>query len=129
MTTVLLDTHGRAWAINALQLLSTRTAEVRQSTDHTLISPATVDGHAQQASLGRRRRMLAMRGWLPGAVGDRGGKVAAFATRICCRAGRADWLDRDPFDRLIAATALALEVPVVTKNRALASIPGLRCIC
>ena len=44
---------------------------------------------------------------------------------ILVRASELDWNNRDPWDRVIAATALALEAPVVTSDRAFDDVLGL----
>jgi PIN domain nuclease of toxin-antitoxin system len=38
-----------------------------------------------------------------------------------------DWSHRDPADRVIVATALMKEVPVLTKDRALHDYVGVKC--
>ena len=40
------------------------------------------------------------------------------------RAGRFDWAHRDPFDRIIVATALERALPVVWKDATLDDVPG-----
>ena len=39
-----------------------------------------------------------------------------------------DWSHRDPADRVIVATALMKEVPVLTKDRALHGFGGVECV-
>ena len=53
--------------------------------------------------------------------------TAPFTREIAARAGTLDWSHRDPFDRLIAATAIELRFPPVSKDiefDTLDSIPG-----
>ncbi len=44
------------------------------------------------------------------------GSVAALEPSICVDAGMLDWEHRDPFDRLIAATALYYALPLVSAD-------------
>jgi PIN domain nuclease of toxin-antitoxin system len=43
-------------------------------------------------------------------------------------AGRLDWGHRDPFDRMLVAVAMTESLPLVSKDRAFAAVPGVRVI-
>ena len=53
---------------------------------------------------------------LPELLREGGGVAAPLTPETCLRAGLADWDHRDPFDRLLAATAETLAVPLVTRG-------------
>ena len=44
--------------------------------------------------------------------------MARLDMEICTAAGRMTWAHRDPFDRLLAATALSYKVPIVSTDEA-----------
>ena len=49
------------------------------------------------------------------AVGE-GGSVAALDPAVCILAGKLSWDHRDPFDRLLAATAIHYNLPLVSAD-------------
>jgi len=61
---------------------------------------------------------------------ERGGAVELLSidTTTWLRSLNLDWAHRDPADRLIVATALMKEVPVLTKDRILHDFEGVECV-
>lgn len=61
---------------------------------------------------------------------ERGGVVELMPvdTTTWLRTLSLDWSHRDPADRVIVATALVKEVPVLTKDRALHDYVGVECL-
>lgn len=53
---------------------------------------------------------------LPDLLEEQGGQLATFTARIALGASMADWPHRDPFDRILAATARHLDVPLVSAD-------------
>jgi len=51
--------------------------------------------------------------------------LAPLTTEIARRASLLDWSHRDPFDRMIAATALELQAPLVSMDRVFDGVTGL----
>ena len=49
-------------------------------------------------------------------LGEQGGSLASFDAAICTTAGIMAWAHRDPFDRLIAATAMRDNLPLVSAD-------------
>ncbi len=45
-----------------------------------------------------------------------GGRVASRGPAICLAAGGMPWRHRDPFDRLLAATAIHYDVPLIAAD-------------
>lgn len=115
--TVLLDTCAVIWATLAPSSLS---APVRAAiADHNnvvMVSAASAWEIATKVRLGR----------LPGAedlernyldvMDDAGYTLLAIDSEAALRAGRLASDHRDPFDRMIAAQALALDIPVVSPD-------------
>ena len=64
---------------------------------------------------------------LPEILREQGGIVAPLTPEICLAASLRDWPHRDPFDRLIAATAETMGIPLVGRDPVFAGL-GLRCL-
>ena len=105
MTSVLLDTHAWAWSLAGYDRLSPRALAAIQEADTVFVSPITFFEIAQKVRLGKWPEMVSFIDQLPGLLQSQGGVVAAFGPQTCLDAGMMDWAHRDPFDRLLAATA------------------------
>ena len=105
MTAVLLDTHAWAWSLAGDDRLSPRALAAIEAADTVFVSPISFFEIAQKVRLGQWPEMVAFIDQLPGLLQSQGGTVAAFGPGICLDAGMMDWAHRDPFDRLLAATA------------------------
>ncbi|WP_193353766.1 type II toxin-antitoxin system VapC family toxin [Azospirillum lipoferum] len=51
-------------------------------------------------------------------LAEQGGLVAGFDPAVCLTAGMMDWPHRDPFDSLLAATAMHYKLPLVSAGAA-----------
>ena len=97
--TLLLDTHALLWALVSPQELSKTARKQLQNRSNTLLVSA--------ASAWERL----------------GAHVASITSAQALVAGGFALDHRDPFDRMIAAQALLLGVPVVTRDPAFAAFP------
>lgn len=122
MTSVLLDTHAWAWSLAGDERLSPRALAAIQEADAVFVSPITFFEIAQKVRLGKWPEMVAFINRLPGLLQSQGGVVAAFGPQTCLDAGMMDWAHRDPFDRLLAATARLGNHPIVSADAAFDSI-------
>lgn len=68
--------------------------------------------------------MLPYVGGLPSLLDQQGGTAVPVSSRIAATAAGLAWEHRDPFDRMIAATALELGVPLVSADRAFDTLAG-----
>ena len=105
MTSVLLDTHAWTWSLTGDDRLSPRALSAIGDADTVFVSPITFFEIAQKVRIGKWPEMVAFIDQLPSLLQSQGGVVAAFGPSICLEAGMMDWAHRDPFDRLLAATA------------------------
>jgi len=84
-----------------------------EAADAVAVSPISVYEVSRKAGLG---------GWpdvvphLDKLVEESQTVSAPFTRGIAARAGTLDWRHRDPFDRLIAATAIELRYPLISKD-------------
>ena len=83
--------------------------------DTVLVSPISFFEIAQKVRLGKWPEMVPFVD-RPGLLEDQGGVVASFGAAVCLMAGMMDWAHRDPFDRLIAATAQQEAVSLVSAD-------------
>jgi PIN domain nuclease of toxin-antitoxin system len=128
MTDVLLDTHTWAWSTLRSSELSQQARAAIVEAERVLLSPISIYEVAQKVRLGKWPDMAPVMNRLWDFIDLQGTVIAPVTADISMAAGLADWDHRDPFDRLIAATARLLAVPVITADRALAAAPGLRTI-
>lgn len=116
MTAVLLDTQAWAWSLMGDGRLSQRAQSAIEGADTVLVSPITFFEIAQKVRLGKWPEMEPFVDRLPALLDEQGGSVAGFDPAICIVAGRMDWAHRDPFDRMLAATAMLLNLPLVSAD-------------
>jgi PIN domain nuclease of toxin-antitoxin system len=106
LTGVLIDTHVWAWVLTDPERLPVRTARLLDQADEVRISPVSIYEIAQKVRLGKWPEMVKSMDQLDHELDDQGVVIAPLTPQIALLAGRLDWPHRDPFDRMIAATAL-----------------------
>jgi PIN domain nuclease of toxin-antitoxin system len=117
---VLLDTHTLLWAKISPALLSRQVAEIMADPINVIfVSAASAWELATKVRLGK----------LPGAEGlerdflesmdDSGYTLVSIDAGSALRAGRLIGDRVDPFDRIIAAQALAMDIPVLSIDKKL----------
>jgi PIN domain nuclease of toxin-antitoxin system len=128
MGPILLDTHAVAFLMIEDESLSPRARRAIETADIVLVSPVSLYEIGLKVRLGKWPDMEPVIDRIMDKLHEQGTVIAPLNADICLAAGRMDWAHRDPFDRLIAATAQHLGVPVITKDRALAGMAGIECI-
>ncbi len=113
MTAVLLDTPARAWHLDGAARLSPHPLTSIRTADTVLVTPISFFEIARKVRLGKWPWMAAFVDQLPALLDAQGGVVAGFKPVICLLAGMMDWSHRDPFDRLLAATARHHALPLL----------------
>ncbi len=116
MTAVLLDTHSWAWSLADDERLSQPARAAIQTADTVLVSPITFFEIAQKVRLGKWPEMEPFVGQLPALLERQGGAIAGLSASICALAGMMTWSHRDPFDRLLAATAMHDNLPFLSAD-------------
>ena len=116
MTGILLDTHAWVWTLTDPSRVSPPAREAIEAADAVLVSPVSFFEIAQKVRIGRWPEIASLCVGLPELLREKGGVAAPLTPEICLRAGLTDWDHRDPFDRLLAATAETLAVPLVTRD-------------
>lgn len=116
MTAILLDTHAWAWSLSGDDRLSKPALAAIATADTVQVSPISFFEIAQKVRLGKWAEMEPFVERLPEILSEQGGMVAGFDPEVCVRAGIMDWPHPDPFDRLLAATALRYHLPLVSAD-------------
>lgn len=118
MKRVLLDTHSFAWALYSEARLSPIAVRELQNAHIVLFSAASFYEIAQKVRLGKWPEMQPFVADLLTYVSRQGVDVIPVDADISLRAGTMAWGHRDPFDRLIAATALEHALPIISADTA-----------
>jgi PIN domain nuclease of toxin-antitoxin system len=118
LSAVLLDTHAWAWLLSRDKRLSRGAVDVGDAADVVWLSPISFFEIGQKVRLGKWPQMAPFANGLAALLEAQGGKIAAVGSAIATRAANLDWTHRDPFDRLIAATAIELKVELVSADAA-----------
>jgi PIN domain nuclease of toxin-antitoxin system len=96
--------------------LSARATAAIIASDTVLVSAISFFEIGQKVRLGKWSEMARFADRLPALLEEQGGVVAGLDADICLTAGVMAWPHRDPFDRLLAATALRRDTPLVSAD-------------
>ncbi|MFM2438621.1 MAG: hypothetical protein RLZ55_1444 [Actinomycetota bacterium] len=125
--TYLLDTHVFVWLLTQPKRLPAAALETLSDPSvPLLVSAASAMEVSTKVRLGKFDQASALvDAWVThvSAVGAVGVPITPQHALL---AGRLAWNQRDPFDRLLAATALLDNHTLVTADAALLGLPGLR---
>jgi PIN domain nuclease of toxin-antitoxin system len=118
---MVLDTHTLLWWLSndpALSALARdRIQACREGRGYLIISGVSLWELEWKRRLGKLALPGSVRPWLPRLRGLRGVLLEGISFDRWVAMAELDWDHRDPADRLIAATALEHDVPVLTKDR------------
>lgn len=122
---MLLDTHVLVWAMLAPDYLSKRAHDALMAATERCVSAASLYEITFKAMLGKWPEVSGLLVIdLEARLRSDGFEIVAASGAIMQRAGRFDWAHRDPFDRIIVATAMERRLPVVSKDETLDTAPG-----
>lgn len=122
----LLDTHVWAWSMLVHPKMSQTARRLLDEKGEFAISAVSVFEIGQKVRLGKWPEMRAFAGNLLAYAERQRILVASVTIEIADLAGRLDWPHRDPFDRMLAATALVNGWPLISADPAFDSLIGLR---
>ncbi|KSV64949.1 MULTISPECIES: type II toxin-antitoxin system VapC family toxin [Sinorhizobium/Ensifer group] len=125
MTAVLLDTHAWAWSLTGDMRLSTKATALITEADSVFVSPISFFEIGQKVRIGKWPEMEPFINDLPSLLAEQGGRVAALAPEVCLKGATLAWEHRDPFDRLLAATTLALGIPLISADEVFDTLPDI----
>jgi PIN domain nuclease of toxin-antitoxin system len=119
---MLLDTHALVWAMSAPAELSSVARRALEDATQWCLSAASLYEINYKARIGKWPEVVPLLAFdLCARLRAAGFDVVPASGAIMQRAGSFDWTHRDPFDRIIVATALARGLSVVSKDATLDS--------
>jgi len=116
VNTLLLDTHAWAWSLTGDDRLSAKAVALIEKAETVLVSPISLFEIGQKVRLGKWPEMEPFIERLSDLLQEQGGITAALTPDICLSAAMMDWQHRDPFDRLLAATAMHNGIPIISAD-------------
>ncbi|HMA51426.1 MAG TPA: type II toxin-antitoxin system VapC family toxin [Magnetospirillaceae bacterium] len=116
MKAVLLDTHAWASSLSDDDRLSPAALEAIERAETIYVSPVSFFEIGQMVRQGFWPEMEPYVHQMASILEEQGGMVAALEPSICVDAAMLDWAHRDPFDRLIAATAKYYALPLISAD-------------
>ena len=124
---IVLDSHAWFWWINQeYQRLSMDTCKIIQTADHVGVSPVSCYELALAHQKGRLDFTLLPEKWFGFALNGSGIELLPFNEAIAMRAVALSDIHRDPFDRIIIATALQLNAELVSVDGRFSKYPELK---
>jgi PIN domain nuclease of toxin-antitoxin system len=124
VSAVLLDTHAWVWSLFRSAELSATARNAIEAADTVWVAPCSFHEITQKHRSGKWAEVWPIIGRLPQLLRAQGGVVAPYTAEMAILSGGMDWPHRDPFDRMIAATALELCCPVVSRDTAFDGLEG-----
>ncbi len=113
---VLLDTHAWVWSlVDDPRLSETARAAIGDS-EAVRVSPISFFEIGQKVRIGKWPEMEQYMSGLPDMLEEQGGLTAALTSKSALMAAMFPWTHRDPFDRIIAATAISLGSVLVSAD-------------
>lgn len=127
MRTVLLDTHAWVWSLFRPTELSAAARHVIEQARTIYVPPCAIHEITAKHRSGKWPEVSGIVERLPQLLRAQGGVGAPYTVEMAALSGGMDWSHKDPFDRMIAATAIELSCPLISKDLAfdqLAGFPG-----
>ena len=127
MRTVVLDTHAWVWSLFRAAELSAAARHVIEQARTVYVPPCAIHEITAKHRSGKWPEVSGIVERLPRLLRAQGGVGAPYTVEMAALSGGMDWSHKDPFDRMIAATAIELSCPLISKDSAfdeLAGFPG-----
>ena len=123
---VLLDTHTLLWAVLSPDALSPKVAAIiSDETNVTLVSAASAWEIATKVRIGKLPEAEQFERDFLDIIDEAGYQLLSIDAASALRSGRLSSDHRDPFDRILAAQALADDIPILSMDHKLDSF-GIR---
>ena len=122
---IVLDTHAWLWRTSKPDLLSGPAREAIEAADVIGIAPTSCWEVAMLALKGRIELDRSALVWIQEALFADRVLLLDLTAHIAVLAAELEWEHKDPADRMIVATAIVHDAPVVTKDRSIRAFPGV----
>ena len=120
---LLADTHVFAWVLRDPAKLSDIAVEMLSSTPDVRLSAVSLYEITYKVRVGKWPEMERAAQNVRRIAEDRLYRISPCDAEVMQTAGSLDWAHRDPFDRMIAATALVLDLPLLSADTAFDTAP------
>ena len=121
---VLLDTHAWVWTLWDDARLTGRAREALSRAEAVRVSPISFYEIGQKVRIGKWPEMAPHMSGLPERLREQGGQAAALTMEVALAASRLDWTHRNPFDRIIAATAALSGATLLSADEVFDTLEG-----
>ena len=118
LSSVLIDTHVLAWTLIAPARLPQDVRSLLVSGAMVYVPPSALHEITTKVRSGKWDEMAPYVDRLDGLCVSQGFHIAPYTAKMAMKSGSMDWAHRDPFDRMIAATALEMACPLISTDAA-----------
>ena len=126
-TAFLLDTHVLLWLVSSPKRIPPATLALLHHPSNTLVVSSVVAMEmATKNRLGKMENANPLIDNWDSVMKRLGADETPLTRKQALTAGLLDWAHRDPFDRMLAAQAINLNISLVTKDVELHALDGLR---
>lgn len=123
----LLDTHVFLWLLGTPEVVPEQVRdELAQPDNELLVSAVSALEVATKVRLGKLDSARHLVATWSARVQDLKAQDLPVSTGHALLAGSLDWPHREPFDRLLVAQALVENLTIVTSDKQIAAVTGLR---
>lgn len=124
-----LDTHAWIeWLLKPETLPDSLRKSLDSSAGQLAISAITCYECSLLVERGRIALSMPLEQWLPQALAENDMRVLPITPALSIRAAQLPQIHRDPWDRLIIATALEYDAPLVTRDEVIPRYPVIRVV-
>jgi PIN domain nuclease of toxin-antitoxin system len=123
---VLLDTHVWVWSIDDEQRLTRAAVQAIEGADGVFVSSITLFEICQKVRIGKWPEMALHVHRLQDLLAAQSIILAPFSADIAIEAGLLEWPHRDPFDRMLAATAVMMGMDLISADTTFDTYPEVR---
>lgn len=116
MTSVLIDTHVLAWSLVVPSRLSKQVQNVLLSGTLVYVPPCALHEITLKVRHGKWPEMEPYFARLDSLCVAQGFHIAPYTAQMAMKSGAMLWEHRDPFDRMIAATALEMSCLLISAD-------------
>lgn len=116
MKHVLLDTHAWIWSLTGDARLSPSAIVAVEQAETVSICAISLFEIGQKVRVGKWPEMEPFLQRLIGLANEQGGQLVEVSAEVSLLAATLVWQHRDPFDRLIAATAMARGLTLISAD-------------
>lgn len=124
MKHVLLDTHAWAWSLTADARLSAAAIASMEQAETVSISAISLFEVGQKVRSGKWPEMAPFLDRLIPLAEEQGGRLLEISPKASLLAATLAWEHRDPFDRIIAATAITRGLVLISTDEAFKALAG-----